>query len=61
MIRGEGKFFSNGLDLDHMGGAPEGEPAKIVADVQRLLARVLGFPTATVAALNGHVFAAGAR
>jgi enoyl-CoA hydratase/carnithine racemase len=60
VLTGEGKFFSNGLDLDYMGGAPEGEAASIVTDVQRLFARVLGFPTATIAALNGHVFAAGA-
>src|SRR5262245_16662908 len=59
VITGDGKFFSNGLDLDHMSSVPD-EAAGIVSDVQMLLARVLGFPTATVAALNGHVFAAGA-
>ena len=60
VITGEGKFFSNGLDLDYLGSAPEGDPAKILVDVHRLFARLLGFPTATIAALNGHVFAAGA-
>jgi enoyl-CoA hydratase/carnithine racemase len=57
---GEGKFFSNGLDLDWL-LAPESEDMpRFVADVERLLARVLGFPMLTVAACNGHTFAAGA-
>lgn len=60
VLTGEGKFFSNGLDLDYMGSAPEGGALEIVNRVQGLLARVLGFPAATVAALNGHTFAAGA-
>ncbi len=60
VLTGESKFFSNGLDLDYMGAAGADEAASVVSDVQGLLARFLGFPTATVAALNGHVFAAGA-
>jgi Delta3-Delta2-enoyl-CoA isomerase len=60
VITGEGKFFSNGLDLDWMGSAPAGGAEEVLHDVHALLARLLVFPTATVAALNGHAFAAGA-
>ena len=60
MLTGEGKFFSNGLDLDWMGTAPPGGAEEVVARVHALLARVLAFPTVTVAAVNGHAFAAGA-
>src|SRR5262249_23109761 len=60
VITGQGKFFSNGLDLDYMATAGEEEAAKVLGRVHALFARVLGFPTATVAALNGHAFAAGA-
>jgi Delta3-Delta2-enoyl-CoA isomerase len=60
VITGEGKFFTNGLDLDWMGTAPPGAPEELVRRVHLLLGRLLGFPTATVAAINGHCFAAGA-
>jgi enoyl-CoA hydratase/carnithine racemase len=60
VITGEGKFFSNGLDLDWLGSAPPGGAEELVARVHALMARVLVFPTATVAAINGHCFAAGA-
>jgi enoyl-CoA hydratase/carnithine racemase len=54
-----GKFFSNGLDLDWMGTHP-GQHEDYVNDVHALLARVLALPVFTVAALQGHTFAAGA-
>jgi Delta3-Delta2-enoyl-CoA isomerase len=60
VITGEGKFFSNGLDLDWMSSAPPGGAEEVLARVHALLARVLVFPTATVAAINGHAFAGGA-
>jgi Delta3-Delta2-enoyl-CoA isomerase len=60
VITGEGKFFSNGLDLDWMGSAPPGGAAQVLNGLHALLARLLVFPTATVAAINGHAFAAGA-
>lgn len=56
---GEGKFFSNGLDLDWMATAGE-DAAGLVDDVHALFARVLAFPAVTVAAVNGHAFAGGA-
>lgn len=60
VLTGTGKFFSNGLDLDWMGGASTDEVHAVVARVQELMARLLLAPFATVAALNGHAFAAGA-
>ena len=54
-----GKFFSNGLDLDWLGGHPD-RHEEYVADVHGLLARTLSLPVVSVAALQGHTFAAGA-
>jgi enoyl-CoA hydratase/carnithine racemase len=56
---GDGKFYSNGLDLDWLAAAPDQAPVYLAA-VYRLLGRVLGFPALTVAAVNGHAFGAGA-
>lgn len=59
---GTGKFYSNGLDLDWMlGTATEEERGDYIPAVLALMARVLVFPTITVAALNGHAFGAGAQ
>jgi Delta3-Delta2-enoyl-CoA isomerase len=55
VLTGTGKFFSNGLDLEHLA---EGGVAYLTR-VHRLFARVLGFPGYVVTALNGHAFAAG--
>ncbi|WP_369258384.1 enoyl-CoA hydratase-related protein [Geodermatophilus amargosae] len=54
-----GKFFSNGLDLDWLGAHPDRHQDH-VRDVHALLARMLALPVFTVAALQGHTFAAGA-
>jgi enoyl-CoA hydratase/carnithine racemase len=54
-----GKFFSNGLDLEWL-STHEEERGDYVSDVQHLLARVLALPLITVAAIQGHAFAAGA-
>lgn len=54
-----GKFFSNGLDLDWLSAHP-GDGGQYLAAVHELLARVLALPVITVAALQGHTFAAGA-
>ncbi len=56
---GEGKFYSNGLDLDWMAQAGD-DAGPMVGDVQRLLGRLLRLSALTVAAMNGHAFAAGA-
>ena len=55
---GTGKFYSNGLDLDWISQRPD-EWGTYVARVHGLFARFLTMPMPTVAALNGHVFAAG--
>ena len=59
VVVGEGKFFSNGLDLDWMGEHPD-DAGGVVEDVHRLFGRLLLFPGYLVAALNGHAFAGGA-
>lgn len=55
---GDGKFYSNGLDLDWL-GAHSDQGDWYVDQVQQLLARVLVAPVPTVAAINGHAFGAG--
>jgi enoyl-CoA hydratase/carnithine racemase len=57
---GDGKFYSNGLDLEWMAGPGREQAQACVKRVHELLGRMLTFPTITVAALNGHAFAAGA-
>ena len=59
VVTGEGKFFSNGLDLDRIGSNPS-EFAATVREMERTIGRLLVFPAYTVAALNGHTFAGGA-
>jgi Delta3-Delta2-enoyl-CoA isomerase len=56
---GEGKFYSNGMDLDWLATAPE-QAGDYLRSIYRLLGRMLGFPAITVAAVNGHAFGAGA-
>ena len=59
---GTGKFYSNGLDLDWLLGEADEESRKTyIPQVLGLMARVLVFPTITVAAINGHAFGAGAQ
>ena len=50
---GEGKFYSNGLDIEFLLGRTPEELLEFLGDVQKLLGRVLTFPAVTVAALNG--------
>lgn len=59
---GEGKLYSNGLDMPTLAAAAESGPGgvgAVLARVHRLFARVLAFPRVTVAAINGHAFAGG--
>ncbi|MAG33292.1 MAG: enoyl-CoA hydratase [Deltaproteobacteria bacterium] len=59
---GSGKFYSNGLDLEWMlGQAKQEERDGYIPSVLALMARVLTFPTITVAAINGHAFGAGSQ
>jgi Delta3-Delta2-enoyl-CoA isomerase len=57
---GEGKFYSNGLDLDWMAGVSAEAARAHVDKVHALFGRMLAFPMITVSAMNGHTFAAGA-
>lgn len=55
----DGKVWSNGLDLQWLQANPA-EFQSYVSDAQHLMARVLELPVPTVAAVQGHCFAAGA-
>jgi Delta3-Delta2-enoyl-CoA isomerase len=54
-----GKIWSNGLDLEWM-GANTSEVPEFVPRVHALFGQMLGLPVPTVAAIQGHCFAAGA-
>jgi enoyl-CoA hydratase/carnithine racemase len=56
---GEDKFYSNGIDLGWLGGEGQPHARAFLEALHRLFARVLAFPVPTVAAINGHAFAAG--
>lgn len=55
---GNGRFYSNGLALEQI--VADGTLPTVVADVLGLFARFLRLPVYSVAAINGHAFAAGA-
>lgn len=59
VLTGDGKFFSNGLDLERFGANPA-EFTATVDELERTIGRLLVFPRYTVAAINGHAFAGGA-
>ena len=60
VLTGEGKFFSNGLDVDRLMALPADELARFGREFSQQLARLVCLPVPTVAALNGHAFAGGA-
>src|SRR5581483_5736570 len=53
----DGKFFSNGLDLQYVVERPEELPA-YSHRVQTVFARILTLPVPTAVAINGHAFGA---
>jgi enoyl-CoA hydratase/carnithine racemase len=57
---GTEKFYSNGLDLAWIAGDGQSEGGAFVGDVMRFFGRLMAFSVPTVAAINGHAFAAGA-
>jgi enoyl-CoA hydratase/carnithine racemase len=59
VTKATGKFWSNGLDLEWMAANPE-LIQDFVPRLHDLLGRMLGLGVPTVAALQGHTFAAGA-
>ncbi len=59
VLTGQGKFFSNGLDLERFLAAPA-ELSETLEGLLGFIARLATAPFYSVAALNGHTFAAGA-
>jgi enoyl-CoA hydratase/carnithine racemase len=59
VTKATGKIWSNGLDLEWMASRPE-QIQSFAHRVHLLLARVLELDVPSVAALQGHTFAAGA-
>jgi len=60
VLTGDGKFFSNGLDLAWMSGEGRDRAGDVVRGMLGIFARLLASPIPSVAALNGHAFAGGA-
>jgi enoyl-CoA hydratase/carnithine racemase len=58
VLTGEGKFFSNGLDLQWI-GENAAQSDTMFRGLHRLYGRLLIAPVATIAAVNGHAFGAG--
>ncbi len=58
----DGKFFSNGLDIDWRRGEGDGmggDKAVFGAEFMALMGRLITYPMPTVCAINGHGFGAG--
>ncbi|CAH3138671.1 unnamed protein product [Porites lobata] len=56
---GDGKFYSNGIDLEFLGTCTAEEKLKTINAFPLAILRLLTFPVPTIAALNGHAFAGG--
>jgi enoyl-CoA hydratase/carnithine racemase len=54
----QGRIWSNGMDTTWVQASPD-RAVEMFLDMERLLARMLCFPMRTVAALQGHTYAAG--
>ncbi|HWD96367.1 MAG TPA: enoyl-CoA hydratase/isomerase family protein [Acidimicrobiales bacterium] len=59
VVAGVGKYFCNGMDLNRF-AARSPEFATTMDALNLTIARLMVFPGYTVAAINGHAFAAGA-
>lgn len=60
VMAGEGKFFSNGLNLPVLMKMPQEGWTEFSARMAEIHSRMLLLPCPTVAAVNGHAFAGGA-
>jgi enoyl-CoA hydratase/carnithine racemase len=60
IITGEDKYWSTGLDLAAAAEMDGGDRDQLLTDLDQLLVRLLTAPYVTIAALNGHTYAAGA-
>lgn len=56
---GEERFYSNGLDVGRLAGLGGAGVRAFLADLDRCFARLLALGVPSVAAINGHAFAAG--
>ena len=59
IVTGEGRFWSNGLDLAWVDAHSTEENTRFTKRLNDLFERILCFPVPTIAALNGHWCAAG--
>ena len=60
VLTGEGKFFSSGLNVEVVMGLQGDAMTGFGAAMMEMMQRLVRLPVPTVAALNGHAFAAGA-
>jgi len=59
IVTGEGKFWSNGLDLAWVDAHTTEEVNDFTRQLNDIMSTILTFPIPTIAALNGHWCAAG--
>ena len=59
VVVGEGRFWSNGLDLAWVDAHTKSESIAFTRELNQVMAMLLCFPVPTIAALNGHWCAAG--
>ena len=60
LITGTGKAFSVGLNVQTIMAYQPEQMATFNKEIRRLYGRLVNFPLPTIAAINGHAFAAGA-
>lgn len=60
IITGEGKSFSQGLDIEYLFSAGTEGAAKFIDECMEMVGRLLILPIPSVAATNGHAFGLGA-
>lgn len=60
VLTGAGKSFNTGLDVPVVMGLQGADARRFSSEIMRLMQRLLTGPVPSVAALNGHAFAAGA-
>ena len=60
VLTGTGKTFNTGLDVPVVMGLTGDDATHFGVEIMRLMKRLVAGPVPTVAAINGHAFAAGA-
>lgn len=60
VMAGEGKFFSNGVNMEAMSEYDEHDMKTFARTMLEIHRRLMALPFPTVAAINGHAFAGGA-